>query len=198
MITTFIFDIGDVVWNYQALLGRLLEKWASLSGLPLDEFKNKYSAYYKFFETNEKTLDDFVVFLNQSDPAPFYQALAEVYSLEEFNHYPNQPLLRLINNLRSIVRVGYLSNAENFYYPYIHQRLKSNFDFGYCSWELGLEKPNPEIFKKVLSLENLEPSEVLFVDDVENNTNSALSLGLNAILYQNNQQFLSELKKIQI
>lgn len=198
MVTTFIFDIGNVVWNYQDLLGRLLEKWASLSGLPLEEFKNHYLAYYKFFETNEKTLDDFVLSLNQSDPLPYYQALSDIYREEEFNKHLNQPLLRLINNLRSVIKVGYLSNAENFYYPHIHQRIKSNFDFGYCSWELGLEKPNPEIFQKVLSLENIKPSEIIFIDDTEINIKPAQSLGINAILYQNNQQLLSELRQISL
>lgn len=198
MITTFIFDIGNVVWNYQILLGRLFEKWASLSGLPLNDFKNQYVAYYKFFETNEKTLDDFVVFLGQFDSAPFYQALAEIYSLEEFNHYLNQPLLRFITKLRSLARVGYLSNAENFFHPYIHQRLKSNFDFGYSSWELGLEKPNLEIYKKVLSLENLEPSEVIFIDDTEKNLAPAQSLGLNTILFENDARLISELRKISL
>lgn len=198
MLTTFIFDIGNVVWNYQVLLDRLYEKWASLSGLTLDEFKKHYLSYYKYFETNQKTLDDFVLFLNQSDPAPYYQALAEIYRPEEFNRYLNQPLLHFINNLRSILKVGYLSNAENFFHPHIHQRLKSNFDFGYSSWELGLEKPDPEIFKKLLALENLEPSQVIFIDDSERNIQPAQSLGINSILFRDDSHLITELKKISL
>jgi len=198
VITALIFDIGDVVWRYRVLLDRLFEKWSLLSDLPLPEFKNQYTAYYKLFETNQKTLDDFVVFLNQNDPAPYYQALADIYRCEEFVQYLNQPLLAFINDLRSIIKVGYLSNAENFFYPHIHQQLKSNFDFGYCSWELGLEKPNPEIFKKVLALENLEPSQVLFIDDVEKNTASARSVGIETILFVNDSHLITELRKIQI
>ena len=63
---------------------------------------------------------------------------------------------------------------------------------------MGLEKPNLEIYKKVLSLENLEPSEVIFIDDTEKNLAPAQSLGLNTILFENDARLISELRKISL
>jgi putative hydrolase of the HAD superfamily len=198
VVTTFIFDIGNVVWFYKPYLNRLHRRWAEISHLSYDDFYTQYLAFYKYFETNQKTLDDFVVFLHQSDSSPYWQALADIYNTPEFNTHLNQPVLNLISNLRSIFRVDYLSNAENFFYKYVHQKLESNFDFGYSSWQLGLEKPNPEIFQKVLTLQNLQPAEVIFIDDTQTNVDSAQSLGIKSILFESNPHLLSDLRKIVI
>ncbi|MCX6726309.1 MAG: HAD-IA family hydrolase [Candidatus Shapirobacteria bacterium] len=196
MITTFLFDVGNVVWFYQPYLNRLHQRWAELSHLSYDDFSAQYLAFYKYFEINQKTLDDFVIFLHQPDPAPYWQTLTDIYNTSDFNNFLNQPILNLISGLKSVFRVGYLSNAENFFYQHVHQKLESNFDFGYSSWQLGLEKPNPEIYQKVLNLQNLQPSEAVFIDDIPANVTSAKSVGINSILFENNSQLLTELRKI--
>ena len=51
----------------------------------------------------------------------------------------------------------------------------------FASSELGLRKPDPEIFKCVLKrLSISDPSKVLFVDDLIENINAAKSLGIKA------------------
>lgn len=198
MITTFLFDIGNVVWFYQKLHDQLLHSWSDLSGLSYDEFYSHYLSYYKSLETNQKTLDDFVEYLHQNDSKQYWQSLDVVFSLENFNPHLNLPLVNLIKNLRQIFKVGYLSNGENYLKNYTYHRVSPYFDFGYSSFDLGLEKPNPEFFQKALELQNLKPTEVIFIDDILKNTESAQSLGINSILFENNSQLLSELRKIQI
>lgn len=52
------------------------------------------------------------------------------------------------------------------------------FDGVYFSHEMGMRKPDPEIFKNILKSENLKPDESFFVDDTKENTDSAAQLGL--------------------
>lgn len=174
----------------------LLHRWADICHLPYDEVRARYKSYYKLLETNQKTLDDFVKFLNQPSPQPFIAALESVYTQENFLNNLNLPVLNLIREFRKTNRVGFLSNAENFFYPYIQQKLEPEFDFSYSSWQLGLEKPDPQIYLQVLKLQNLSPEEVVFIDDNTDNVTSAQTLGIHTILFESIQRLLDELKKI--
>ncbi|HEX8278216.1 MAG TPA: HAD family phosphatase, partial [Segetibacter sp.] len=63
---------------------------------------------------------------------------------------------------------------------------KNDFDDyfirAYYSHNLGLRKPYPESFKKLLELENLNADETLFVDDTAKNINGAEEAGLQTFL----------------
>jgi len=198
MITTFLFDIGNVVWDYLPLQRQVFLQWALLSGLDAATFGAKYTEFYAKMETNEKKLSDFVKYINQSEISPYLQVLDQIYNSPQFENYFHRPVVNLISNLRSSFRVGYLSNAENYYYPYIHQKLEPMFDFGYTSWQLKLRKPDPQIYQAVLTLQNLKPEEVVFIDDTPKNVDSAKSLGIESILFTDNAQFLNSLKLLEI
>lgn len=185
MVTTFLFDIGNVVWFYKSSLERVISRWAQIKGVSYEEFRAEYKTYYKQFEVNQKILEDI-----------YFPALDEIYTEKNFQQNLNLPVLNFISDLRKIAKVGFLSNAENFFYPYIQQKFLPYFDFGYCSWQFGLEKPNPEIYQKTLELQNLNPQDVTFIDDTQANIDTAQSLGIKSILFVDNQQFLSELRKI--
>jgi putative hydrolase of the HAD superfamily len=49
------------------------------------------------------------------------------------------------------------------------------------SHEIGLRKPNPEIFSYVCSLNNLVPKDTLFIDDSPQHIEGASSIGLQTI-----------------
>jgi putative hydrolase of the HAD superfamily len=59
--------------------------------------------------------------------------------------------------------------------------LSSFFTEVYYSQEVGMRKPNPEAFKKVLELAGLEAETTIFVDDVEANIEGAKAAGLQAV-----------------
>ncbi len=55
------------------------------------------------------------------------------------------------------------------------------FEKPYFSFDMGLLKPDPEIYKRVLSDSNLIPDETLFIDDLKANIEAAKLLGINTI-----------------
>lgn len=63
---------------------------------------------------------------------------------------------------------------------------KDNFDDyfikAHYSHDLGLRKPYPESFRRLLELENLEAAETLFIDDSYKNIEGAKEVGLQTIL----------------
>ena len=55
---------------------------------------------------------------------------------------------------------------------------KNAFDVFYLSYEMGMRKPDAEIFDFVLQENQLTAEETFFVDDVKENTDSAANIGI--------------------
>ncbi len=66
------------------------------------------------------------------------------------------------------------------------------------SYEIQSVKPEPCIYKKLLTKYNIKPEEAVFLDDVKENIESAQKLGINTILVTSHKVALEELKKLGI
>lgn len=89
-------------------------------------------------------------------------------------HY-NTFLLSNTNTLHIAAVDGYLKREHNVnsIHPFFHKV--------YYSYEMGMRKPNADIYESVLQKENLNPAETLFIDDNEDNINAAKALGIHTI-----------------
>jgi putative hydrolase of the HAD superfamily len=65
--------------------------------------------------------------------------------------------------------------------------LKSYFEAAYYSHEMGLRKPNPEIFQKLIDTHKLDPYRTLFIDDSEQHIDGANLTGLKAYHLKNGE-----------
>lgn len=92
---------------------------------------------------------------------------------EEYN-------LFLLSNTNSIHQFKYLSEFENKY----KYSFNSLFQKAYYSHEIGIRKPDQEVFEFVLKDSNLNASETLFVDDSYDNIKSANEVGLLTFLVE--------------
>ncbi len=68
--------------------------------------------------------------------------------------------------------------------------LSNLFDKIFYSHQMGLSKPDPEIFKTVISEANINPKETLFLDDSPCNVKAANELGITSLLVENPDQWL--------
>ena len=80
------------------------------------------------------------------------------------------------------LRVGLLSNSWGNSYP--RERIDSLFNPVVISSEVGMRKPNADIFRYTLDLLGASAGRVVFIDDAEPNTEGARRLGLRTILHQ--------------
>ena len=64
----------------------------------------------------------------------------------------------------------------------------------YYSHELGLRKLDPNIYKRVIDLQNLNPTRTLFFDDRHENINMAQDFGIQAILVEHSDHILDLLR----
>jgi epoxide hydrolase-like predicted phosphatase len=110
----------------------------------------------------------------------------------------NDLLLRYISQeLKGDYKISMLSNIAD---DRIHELFTENdielFDDMVLSYQVGLAKPDKQIYILAAERIGLAPDECVFIDDNSYYCEGARSAGLNAVLYDNFKQMKSELEKI--
>lgn len=78
------------------------------------------------------------------------------------------------------------------------KKLMDKFDEVVMSCDVGMRKPNKEIFEFTLKKLKLQPEKCLFIDNQKWNTDAAKKFGIDSILYKNNKQLFKHLTKYKI
>jgi 2-haloacid dehalogenase len=87
-----------------------------------------------------------------------------------------------------------LSNFSRETFPFMEARFEflQWFDSILLSADVGMAKPEPEIYQVLLQRIGLEPHQCLFIDDSEPNVLAARELGIDAIHFKSPEELLSE------
>lgn len=99
--------------------------------------------------------------------------------------------LQLLEKTKSTYRTFLLSNTNDIHIETFNGYLQKTFGIAdlsghfnklYLSYKVGMRKPDAEIFELVLSENNLQPHETIFIDDSVQHVESAKKLGIHAYL----------------
>ena len=104
-------------------------------------------------------------------------------------------LVDTIRKLRPRYRTALLSNAWDNLRAMLEGewRIADAFDEVFISAEMGIAKPDSEIYLRVLERLELQPPQAVFVDDFIENVEAARQAGLHAIHFRTQSQALAEL-----
>lgn len=99
--------------------------------------------------------------------------------------------------LKREYRIFLLSNTNKLHYDkftadFLNQygySFDSLFDHTYYSFEMGLAKPDSDIFRTVLRETNIVPDETVYVDDSPENTAAAAEFGIKTLTIRPNSGF---------
>jgi len=133
--------------------------------------------------SDRKLLDkwiDFIAISNgfDNDKEKFLKVYYEEYS--KILYYKN--VVDLIHNLHGKVKIGILSNLIMLDKNRLNSQVDFNFvDELFLSFELGMVKPNNEIYEKVEELLGCDGEKILFIDDREENVLAAKNRGWNVL-----------------
>lgn len=86
--------------------------------------------------------------------------------------------------------IHYQSFINDFINQFPGEDFNQYFRKAYYSHELGLRKPYPESYLRIMELENLDPKETLFIDDTPKNIDGAKAAGLQTILLNDGRTVL--------
>ena len=93
------------------------------------------------------------------------------------------------------VKTGLLSNSMGAG-RYDRDSFPQLFDAVVISGEVGLHKPQPEIFELAAERVGLPPEECVFVDDLRENCAGAEEVGMTAVLHRGADSTLPELERL--
>ena len=139
------------------------------------------------------------------EEAEFEQRFAERLRLEDASDLiegmfrgmePSEPMVEAVRAARaSGVRTGLVSNSWSTDH-YDREMLDELFDATVISAEVGLHKPQPEIY--LLAAERLatEPDRCVFVDDLRENCDGAEAVGMTPILHRNSDETVGRLERL--
>jgi putative hydrolase of the HAD superfamily len=108
----------------------------------------------------------------------------------------DRALVAHLRKLRERVKTGLLSNAWDTLRTMLEAEWKiaDAFDEIVISAEVGLAKPDHRIYLMMLDRLQVEASQVVFVDDFDENVDAARWIGMHAIRFKTTRQTLAELK----
>ena len=179
MINTIIFDFGYIFVN--------LEKETSINEfkkLGLDGPNEDLIAMNDLFERGKITelqfIEGFQKYIPEADILDIRKAWNSVigefplYRLEFLQMLSTKYRLFLLTNTDAI----HISRFEHMAGMSFFSDFYQCFEKVYYSFEMGMRKPEPEIFNYILKKHDLSPKRTLFVDDKKENTDAAAALGI--------------------
>jgi putative hydrolase of the HAD superfamily len=199
MIDTIIFDFGDIFIN--------LDKQATIDGLKklgLSEWNKDLDQLNFAFEKGQISRENFLLGFQKQMPNATIPEIETAWNAVLLDF----PLKRLefLQKLATKYRLFLLSNTDSIHIDTFEKENGTSFcsDFYQCfekvyfSFEMGMRKPDAEIYNYVLAQHGLVAKHTLFVDDKKENTDAAASLGINVWNLQVDKEDVVELfdKKI--
>jgi putative hydrolase of the HAD superfamily len=96
---------------------------------------------------------------------------------------------------RAGVRTGLISNSWSTDH-YDRELLAELFDDTVISGEVGVHKPEPEIYLLACERLSVKPSACVFVDDLRENCDAAEAVGMMAILHRDPERTVAEIERL--
>jgi putative hydrolase of the HAD superfamily len=96
---------------------------------------------------------------------------------------------------RAGVRTGLISNSWSTDH-YDRELLAELFDDTVISGEVGVYKPEPEIYLLACERLRVKPSACVFVDDLRENCDAAEAVGMMAILHRDPERTVAEIERL--
>jgi epoxide hydrolase-like predicted phosphatase len=206
-LRALVVDWGGVLTEP---LDSALRAWAEIDGLDLEDYVEVMRGWLgphqgelardnpvAALERGEIEVPDFEVQLarrlsDQGDREVVADGLLQ-RMFDQFEHAPAMAGL-VLRARRAGLLTGLLSNSWGNEYP--REGWDEMFDAIVISGEVGMRKPEPEIFDHVLRLLGVEPGQTVFVDDLEHNVRAAEALGLVGVHHTSYDHTVGELEQL--
>lgn len=188
-----VFDWGGIIEKFED--GNYTVKDANillLKHMGCDfEYTPKKYAVYEFVSEIRKAFiydDDSVLekwyyaFCHKFNSKLNFFEFVKLYKKYYEKNETNKDMIDLIYETKEYSEIALLSNLIKYDYDRLQKQIDlDKFDYKFLSFELGMKKPDEEIYKYLEQSTSRKPSEILFVDDAMKNIVPALNRGWNTV-----------------
>ncbi|GAA3739395.1 HAD family hydrolase [Salinactinospora qingdaonensis] len=203
-----ITDWGGVLTSP---LSQTIEAWLVADGIDTEHYRSVMRSWLKAPHGGVAGSASPVHELERGEvhPSEFERMLAAELRLVDGGAVPAEGLLqRMFSGFHPVeemyaflrqargqgVRTCLLSNSWGNGYP--RERFGETFDAVVISGEVGMRKPEHQIFGHALDMVDLPPSECVFIDDIEHNVHAAVELGMTGILHTDPEETRARLAEV--
>lgn len=203
-IKAVVFDFGNVIINID--VEKTILAFSELTFKSTSRIKQLFAdaEVFRKYETGFYSDEEFRDVIRQ--------VLSYPLNDQEIDHAWNALLLDIpkeriifLENLRIKYPIYLLSNTNNIHIEhcklYFRNKLgvsnfESLFNETFLSYKMGLWKPDYKIYDAVIQKIGCQPNEILFLDDNQDNIDSALDMGIKCIKINPPECFISTLEHI--
>lgn len=180
-----IFDFFDVIHNDP------FQRWLKSRGLKREGDLHQVSVEMDKGIITPKEFLKRLGTLTNTDPATLEQEMASFHGF-------NAEMIALVNELAIHYQVGLLSNGPSAFVRDLLRKgdIEDTFHHIVISSEVGMVKPEPEMFRHILKKMSVEPNQAVFIDDNPKNVAGAEALGIGGILFTDLPQLKMALKAL--
>ncbi len=181
-ITTLFTDIGEVLltngWGHDS---RRLA--ANKFNLDFNDFETRHAIGFETHELGKLTMNEYLDIAVFYEPRDFSKDEFRKFMFDQSKPYPE--MIELIKRLKKSygLKVVAVSNEARELNAYRIEKFKlaGFIDFFVSSTYVHIRKPDPDIYKLALDMAQVQPEEVVYLDDVSVFVNMADSLGIRGI-----------------
>lgn len=196
MIDTVISDLGQVLLHFNnRIFFQKMMQYTRRSVEEIREAAHDNLELLYLFELGKIMPEEFYDRIKTALGAnvnyeQFYADYSDIFAL-------NGPILKVIAKLKPKYKLAMISNTDIMRFTFIKNRFPEILIFdGYAlSFDLGLRKPDPEIYRAALRAVGSPPESAIFIDDIQENVESAERLGIKGILFTTGTDLEAELGK---
>ncbi|MBR9679311.1 MAG: HAD family phosphatase [Nanoarchaeota archaeon] len=196
MINWIIFDWGGVLFtiNYLELAETIHHSFKQLSRKEIEtilygkelgyDYRNGKYNKKEFWQKTKQVIG------KKFNTELLAQKWHESYKL-------NEQVLKIIKQLKQNYKIGVISGNIKERVQYLDKKydVLKYFDSQVFSYEVGTNKPNPEIYEQFLKKTNEKGENCVFIDDEIKFIQSAQKYGIKTIHFKNAENLKKELKK---
>jgi len=192
-----IFDLGNVLIDFDHMIAaKKIAKFSDKEGKEIfDLFFD--SELTNAFEEGKVSPQDFFTKVKETLNLKIsYDEFVRIWNAIFFLSNKNLRVYNLAYDLKSRCKVVVLSNINVLHYEHIKKTFPvfDAFHRVVASCELGLRKPQREIYQKTLQMLKVSPHDCFYTDDRPELVESAKSLGIRGFVFKNVEQLKKDLQ----
>jgi len=196
LIKAIIFDFGGVI--AQEASPFIYESISHEVNLNKDEVKERMKPFTIKFQKREIEETDYWTSIAKALNSVFPDKIKDIF-LKVFAEHSNlnPEVVDLVKKLKkNNYKVAILSNQILGEPNYSLKEVKDLFDVVVISFEVGMRKPDDEIYNYIVEKLQVRPDECIFIDNREVNLPPAQNMGMKTILFESSEQLEKELEKM--
>lgn len=191
-IRAVIFDVGGVLSHHHNLAP--LERWSARLNMPAGQivrtvFDNEIAGRASL---GQATVEEVWQFVNRQFGLPaadLQELIADFWATMVWDN----ALLDFIRTLRPAYKTGVLSDAWPDARVSNAPITADLFDVIVYSSEEGIQKPDPEIYRRTLARLGVAPAEAIYVDDRATKVDAASRLGMHGLLFTGSEAIRAQI-----